>query len=81
VRDPFDDHRKLLTIVQDGQGTRESWQKINGRTLRRVINLYSKEILEKKAISSSFHPIKEGYLASELGDKRWRCHIFEVVRD
>jgi SAM-dependent methyltransferase len=75
------DRGKLLMIVQNGQGTRENWPEINGRKLRRVINLYSKEVLESLVTSSSFRLIKEGYLASELVDVGWRCYILKTVRN
>lgn len=73
----LNDQGKLLVIVRDGQGIRESWPEIKGRQLRRVIHLYSRAALENLAMSS-FRLIQEGYLASELVEIGWRCYIFEV---
>jgi SAM-dependent methyltransferase len=72
-------HGKLLLIVRDGEGIRESWPEINGRRLRRVINLYSKEMLE--SLATPFHLIREGYLAPDLVEAGWRCYIFEVAQN
>lgn len=72
----LDDQGKLMAIVRDGEGMRESRPEVDGRALRRVIYLYSKERLESLA-SSSFRAVREGYLAPEVFDDGWRCYILE----
>jgi SAM-dependent methyltransferase len=70
---------KLLMIVQDGEGTRESWPEVNGRKLRRIIHLYSKAALE--SLAGRFRLMRGGYLASELVEAGWRCYVFRDTKN
>jgi SAM-dependent methyltransferase len=67
---------KLLVIVQDGHGPREHWPIVDGRTIHRVIQLYSKEELERSAARFQFR--REGFLAEALKEHGWRSYLFEV---
>jgi len=69
---------KLLVILRDGEGIKESWPEVDGHKLRRVIHLYARGALSDLAISSCRF-VKEGYLASELFETGWRCYVFETV--
>ena len=67
----------VVAIVRDGDGTWEAWPEVDGKTIRRVVYLYSKETLAAEA--SGFKYLKEGFLEPKLLEENWRSHIFQRV--
>jgi len=65
----------IVAIVREGEGFWEGWPEVDGRKLKRIVYLYSKESLS--AAASGFKHVKEGFLAPELVENGWISHIFQ----
>lgn len=65
----------VIAIVREGEGFWEGWPEVDGRKLRRIVYLYSKETLS--AAATGFKHVKEGYLDPELIENGWINHIFQ----
>jgi hypothetical protein len=61
--------------MRDGDGVWEAWPEVDGKTIRRIVYLYSKETLAAEA--SGFKYLKEGFLELRLLEENWRSHIFQ----
>jgi 2-polyprenyl-3-methyl-5-hydroxy-6-metoxy-1,4-benzoquinol methylase len=68
----------LLAIVRDGEGIRETWPVVDGREMRRIVYLYTKESLILSTHRFSY--VRKGYLAAELVEQGWRSYILKVER-
>jgi 2-polyprenyl-3-methyl-5-hydroxy-6-metoxy-1,4-benzoquinol methylase len=66
----------LVAIVRDGEGIRETWPVVDGRKMRRIVYLYSKESLILSTPRFSY--VRRGYLATELVERGWQSYIFKV---
>ncbi len=69
----------LLVIVRDGEGTRETWPVVNGERFRRVLYLYTLEVLD--SVCSTLVYQKEMALSDELRDEGWRAYLFRRIVD
>ena len=67
----------VIATVRDGDGVWEAWPEVDGKTIRRIVYLYSKETLAAEA--SGFEYLKEGFLGPKLFKENWRSHIFQRV--
>lgn len=65
----------VVAIAREGEGFWEGWPEVDGRKLRRIVYLYSKETLS--AAATGFKHVKEGYLDPELIENGWINHIFQ----
>jgi len=65
----------LIAITRKGEGFWEGWPEVDGRKLKRIVYLYSKESLS--AAASGFKHVKEGFLAPKLVENGWISHIFQ----
>ena len=65
----------VIAIVREGEGFWEGWPEVDGRKLRRIVYLYSKETLSSAA--TGFKHVKEGYLDPKLIENGWINHIFQ----
>lgn len=79
VHSILNDGGYFLCIVQKGEGIREYWPEIQGKKLRRVIYLYSEELLKKIFENNGFAFVREGYLDDCLNfeEMKWGCYIFK----
>jgi len=67
----------VVAILREGEGVWERQLEIEGRKLRRVVYLYSRETLS--AAATGFRYLQAGYLAPDEIAKGWRSHIFQRV--
>jgi len=66
----------LLALVKHGQGIRETRPVVAGETLRRVVYLYTREVLA--AATTRFDYVRDGFLADSSILRGWRCHLFRL---
>ena len=68
----------LLTLVQDGNGTRERYFEVQGKQMHWWITLYSKEKL--RDLLRPFVFLREGILDHELLAQGWRCYLWQLKK-
>jgi 2-polyprenyl-3-methyl-5-hydroxy-6-metoxy-1,4-benzoquinol methylase len=65
----------VMASVREGEGFWERWPEVNRQKIRRIVYLYSRDVLS--AAASDFNYVKQGYLVPELIENGWRSHIFQ----
>jgi 2-polyprenyl-3-methyl-5-hydroxy-6-metoxy-1,4-benzoquinol methylase len=63
-------------ITRDGQGQTITHPEMNGETLTRVIQLYSREELADRLERKGFQYLRAGALDEFLVSHGWKCHVF-----
>jgi SAM-dependent methyltransferase len=64
----------LLAIVKEGKDIRETWPIVNGERMRRILYLYTSDVLDEA--SSSLVYQNDMTLADTLYEEGWRAHLF-----
>jgi cyclopropane fatty-acyl-phospholipid synthase-like methyltransferase len=77
MRGALNENGFVIAIVRSGDGTWEAWPEVDGKTIRRIVYLYSKETLAAEAFG--FKYFKDGFLEPKLLEENWRSHIFQRV--
>lgn len=67
----------LLALVKEGQGIRETWPVINGERMRRILYLYTPDVLDAASPELAYQ--RDMVLAGTLYDEGWRAHLFQSV--